>query len=194
MRVFFCLPIPASVRAGIESVSKRLRDVVGEPASWVRPENYHITVRFLGDIDPMLTLELESLVRDIVGSFSPFDVAIDRIGAFPSMDRARVLWVGGPDCEPFSSLTAALNGRLEALGFPADRKAATVHVTIARVKGSAAPQLPGEIAGLNPLPGWSVRIDRVVLMESRLLPGGAAYTPLFTVQLSDLRHRGEEAG
>ena len=194
MRVFFCLPIPASVRAGIENMSTRLRDAVGGLASWVRPENYHITVRFLGDIDPMMTIELESLCRDVVESFSPFDVAIDQVGAFPNAERARVLWIGGPCCEPFSSLTAILNGRLESLGFPSERKASTPHVTIARVKGRADPRIPGEIATLNPLPGWSVPIDRVVLMESQLMPGGAAHTPLFSVQLADLRHRSEEAG
>jgi len=194
MRVFFCLPIPASVRTGIGDVSRRLRDAVRGSASWVRPENYHITVRFLGDIEPMMTIELESLCRDFVESFTPFDVAIDRAGAFPNVDRARVLWIGGPDCEPFSLLTATLNGRLEVLGFPRDRRAATPHVTIARVKGKADPRLPGEIAALNPLPGWSVPIDCVVLMESRLLPGGAVYTPLFSVQLADLQRRSEEAG
>jgi len=154
-------------------------------ASWVDRGNYHLTIRFLGEIDPMATVELDKLCRRIARSISPFFVEFDQVGAFPDPDRARVLWVGGSTPAPYVDLVRSVNDALERTGFPPERRHPVAHTTLARVKGRPDRRLPEIVERMNPLPPWRIRVDRIVLMESRLARSGAEYSPLFTVPLGD---------
>ena len=104
MRAFFCLPLSADVRAGIARAAERIRREARVSASWVEPDNYHITLRFLGDIDPSSTVRLKGLATEVAGECGAFSIALREIGAFPSLDRARVLWVGGKAPDGFRAL------------------------------------------------------------------------------------------
>ncbi len=183
MRAFFCLPIDAGLRASVNRVASRLRRETLMPASWVRPENYHVTVRFLGEIGPALTAPLLEAARYVSREIAPFALCVDEVGAFPSIDRARVLWVGGATNSPFERLVRSLERQLGELGFPPEREPAVAHVTIARIKGPPDAQLPNLMEALRPLPPHSLRVDRLVLMESQLAPQGPTYDPLFSVPL-----------
>ena len=183
MRVFFCVPVPRDVKSSIGDVAKQLRARARMRATWVHPENYHLTLRFLGDIDPMLAVPLESACRRVAQKASPFSLRVDRVGAFPNEQRPRVVWAGG-ESGPFASLAQALNDAIEVLGFPIERRPAAPHVTLARIKGRPDPDLPSIMSSVKPLPGWDLIVDRVLLMESRLTPNGAVYSPLFSVRLA----------
>ena len=117
MRTFLCLPIDSSLRKATAELSVQLQQMVHTRASWVRSENFHVTVRFLGEIDPMLTLKLEQLCRMITKQTAPFDLSIDRLGAFPSPQRARVLGAGGEAPSDIATLESAINKGLKQLGF-----------------------------------------------------------------------------
>jgi len=178
MRTFFAIPLQEGVRESIRSAAGQLRAATQMRASWVRPENYHLTVRFLGDIEPMLTVDLTNLADELVADRKPFEIPLERIGAFPSFDRARVLWIGGDAPDTFVDLVGNLNAQITRLGFKPERKATIAHVTIARVKGRFDEQLGSIVRDLGPLRSESVHVDRIVLMQSELAPGGAIYTPL----------------
>ena len=183
MRAFFCIPIPSWLRGTLVETAKQLRAQTKARASWVPKQNYHVTLRFLGDIDPELLLHLDTLCRAVCKDVEPFECIIDRVGAFPSDDRARVIWVGGEAPPAFHRLSRALSEGLVNLGFPEVRKESLVHVTLARIKGRPDPTLPGLMSELNPLASLTMMVDRVVLMESMLTPQGAEYAPLFTARL-----------
>jgi len=183
MRAFFCIPIGERLRTDIAGVSHRLREGSRMSASWVRSENYHVTVRFLGEIDPMMTTELHAICRGVSSHVDPFALPVDRIGAFPSLDRPRVLWAGGDAPEIFVQMTDALNQRLSEQGFPLERKPRVSHITVARVKGRPDPGLAGLLGTMNPLGFAPAHVDRIVLMQSELSRNGARYSPLFTVPL-----------
>jgi 2'-5' RNA ligase len=194
MRAFFCIPADSKLKERIGSIASRLRDATRMRASWVRPENYHLTVRFLGEIDPVSTVELDELCRHVAIGVPPFDVILDRVGAFPSPERARVIWVGGTAPSAYVALTSSLNERLREMGFPQDRNETLAHVTLARVKGAPDPVLARSMDALNPLPGWMLHADRIVLMESQLTLRGAIYTPLFTIRLDEGAEVSERRG
>ena len=186
MRAFFCVPLPTRVRREIEEVARGLQRDLRMSASWVRGENYHLTLRFLGEIDPMLSIPLDSATRRVGRATAPFDLEISEFGIFPNEQRPRVLWAGGV-CKPFERLARDLGETIEELGFPLDRRTAPPHVTLARIKGRPDPALGDVLSTREPLSGWRVPVDRIVLMESQLTPQGAVYAPLFTTRLEGSR-------
>jgi len=180
MRTFLCIPIGDDLRDHISSIAEELHEHVDARASWVQWENYHVTVRFLGEIDPMLTVDLKEACKGIVAQISSFDISLDRIGGFPNLDNPRVLWVGGKAPEPFRNLLSHLDKGLLQLGFSHTRLESLAHITLARIKGRMHTPLTGALERIA-RPRWILHADRIVLMESRLTPQGAIYSPLFTL-------------
>ena len=187
MRAFFCLPIDPTLRESLTQLSYRLQRALTVRATWVKPMNFHVTVRFLGEIEPMLTVDLERRCRTIVDKIKPFDLLLDQLGAFPTMSRARVLWVGGGAPPEFEKLVASMNVELQEMGFEKDRKLNVSHITLARIKGRSDPSVETILRAQGDWPGYTLYVDRLILMESQLSPRGANYTPLFT-----LPFRGQE--
>lgn len=187
MRTFFCIPLGTDIAASIDRIAKGVRDATDTRAGWVRAENYHVTLRFLGEIDPLLTVELERISRRVAGRLEPFTLILDRLGCFPSVERPRILWIGGEASPVFHGLASSLRHELRTLDFPPERKPTVAHVTLARIKGRPDPELPRILDDSHPISELEVRADRIALMESVLTPGGAVYTPLFTT-----RFRGKE--
>ncbi len=187
MRTFLCIPIDSSLKAKLDELSQQAQQRIPVRASWVRPENFHVTVRFLGEIDPMLTIDLEQSCNAVTRDITPFNLPIDRVGAFPAPSRPRVLWVGGEAPSSFRDLLSSLDRELTALGFPSGRPETIAHITLARIKGRTDPEIAQTIRSLADLPDWILRADRLVLMESRLTAQGAIYSPLFTLPLGGRR-------
>lgn len=191
MRAFFCIPIESGVRSAIDRIARGIRDAVDMRAGWVRVANYHVTLRFLGEIDALLTVDLERIARRVAGALEPFILRLDRLGCFPSMERPRVLWIGGETPPVFHGLAASLNHELGTLDFPSERKPAVAHVTLARIKGRPDPRLRGILRENGLETDLEVRADRIVLMESTLAPNGAVYAPLFTTRFGGGSRRGD---
>ena len=187
MRTFLCIPIDNALKAKLDELSQQAQQRIPVSASWVRPENFHVTIRFLGEIDPMLTTDLERSCRVVTRDMTPFDLSIDRVGAFPTPSRPRVLWAGGEAPSSFRDLLSSLDRELTALGFPSGRPETIAHITLARIKGRTEPDIAQTIRSLAGLSNWTLRADRLVLMESRLTAQGAIYTPLFTLPLGERR-------
>ena len=145
MRAFFSIPIPDPLRRPIDDVAQCLRSSTTMRATWVARENYHITLRFLGDIDPPITVELEALCESLGTTMAPFECTFDCIDAFPSPDRARVVWVGGQAPTALRELSQSLSAGLRNLGFPKPRMESLVHVTVERIKGHPDPALSTHI-------------------------------------------------
>jgi len=180
MRAFFCIPLQPDIASSVDRIARGVREATDMRASWVRVENYHVTLRFLGEIDPLLTVDLERISRRVAGRLEPFTLTLDRLGCFPSAERARVLWIGGEASPVFHGLASSLHHELLKLDFPPERRPTGAHVTLARIKGKPGPELPRILDDSHPAFGLEVRADRIALMESVLTPAGAIYTPLFT--------------
>ncbi len=185
MRAFLAIPIPQAVASTVSDLALRMREQCVMRASWVPARNYHLTVRFLGDIDPALTVPLSQLSAEICSRVQPFACELNRLGAFPSLDRARVLWVGGDAPDAFRALCSAFSNGLQALGFPKDRLDHRIHVTMARVKGRPDASLPAALSSLSPAPDLRFLAEEVQLMESVLSSRGAVYSPVFTSRFED---------
>ncbi len=181
MRTFFCLATDTILNRDLTALAGKLRAATTIRVAWVQPRNFHVTVRFLGDIDPMLTIELEHMIRPIAARITPFPLTIDRLGAFPNPARARVIWAGGDAPPEFVTLADQINQGLAVLGFPPARKESIAHITLGRVKGRPDKALERALGEHRAVPVHVLHVDRIILMESTLTPRGAEYAPLFSV-------------
>jgi 2'-5' RNA ligase len=144
--------------------------------SWVRPENFHLTLRFLGEVADDRVDAAARAVAAAAARRAPFDLTLRGAGAFP-----RALWVGA-DSPALAGLAAAVEEELRRAGFGAADKPFRPHLTIGRLR---QPQ-PGlrALAQAKADAAWgSWRVEEAALMRSRLDPRGAVHTPLLRAPL-----------
>ena len=142
---------------------------------WVPRDNLHLTLSFLGSVEDPEVVAVSRGIAEAVASMVDFPVSLDRLGAFPSEARARVLWVGLSDpAGGLESLAGSVGGGLGAVA-SAEPRPFRPHVTNGRLPRSQAVDLSGY--RVTPLRFF---VDRVVLLESRLGSGAPRYKGLAT--------------
>ncbi|MGH2682750.1 MAG: RNA 2',3'-cyclic phosphodiesterase [Actinomycetota bacterium] len=145
---------------------------------WVRPENWHLTLKFLGRTWPRLVDSVHEACREAAAGIRPFTLSLDALGVFPRATRARVLWVGLEDPEgSLSALSKALDAAL-AEDFPPEKRGFTPHLTVARFDPPAdlsdvAAELEEFAVEARPF-----RVSTLLLYQSYLSPRGARYEVL----------------
>jgi 2'-5' RNA ligase len=150
----------------------------------VGTDQLHLTIKFLGDTEEGLIPEIIATIQKATSGVQPFEIRVRGTGAFPSLSRMNVIWVGVEGAEPLAKIAEALEISLESLGFPRERRPWKAHVTLARVKGSRDLDPVRRIleSHATDLFGTST-VDAVHLKKSVLTPQGARYTILETVGL-----------
>lgn len=167
----------------VDALAAELRAASGS-LKVVRTDQLHLTLKFLGDTEEGLVPEIATAIRDATEEVRPFEIRIVGTGAFPSLGRINVVWVGIEGASPLAKVTNALEVPLEALGFPRERRPWTAHVTLARAKGR--PDLDRVRAVLEAHANQAfgtASVDAVHLKKSVLTPRGAEYSIVETVQL-----------
>ncbi len=184
-RSFVCIELPKEIKKYLADLQSRLRPLAMGTVGWPKPEGLHLTLKFLGDVDPgRLDTAVDALLRSCAESRG-FQVCLRGTGGFPDLRAPRVLWAGLT--EPSGELER-LQRRMEqtfrSAGFAAEERPFSPHLTIARVKA------PREVAALarhwqaTSLDNLCFSVDEVVLMRSDLRAEGAVYTPLRRVRLA----------
>jgi 2'-5' RNA ligase len=159
---------------------------VARGVSWVGTDNLHVTLKFLGDVEDQRTEEIGASLSAAVADIDAFDIALRGLGAFPTPVRPRVIWAGvGAGEGSLAAIANAVERRLAPLGFPADARGFSAHVTLGRVREPRRdPALTEALARAASLDLGASRVDRVVLMRSQLSRGGARYSELAVASLS----------
>lgn len=156
---------------------------------WVREDLLHVTLMFLGEVAPRVPSELELRLKPLLAGIPPFRLGLGGMGVFPSASSPRVLWVGlegdGGSMERLKALAEAVEeasrGVLIARGEPF-----VPHMTLGRVRRgeTVGAGLMDALEGVRFRPGeGDFLVDQVVVMESRLGPGGPSYVPLKRIPL-----------
>ncbi len=178
MRLFLAVQLPAQVQERLGRVQDRLRDARAD-VSWVKPANLHITLKFLGEIEPKRLERLQPVLAETASRAAPFVVAIGGVGTFGGR-VPRVVWAGiGNGAEPLGSLARAIEGGLARVGFPKEKRAFSAHLTLGRVR--SATNLPHLTAVLRETAAehfGEAPVDRFALMQSELHPSGSIYAVL----------------
>ena len=152
---------------------------------WVRPENIHLTLKFLGDIKPADIETIGEAMADAVEDRPPFMLTLSGIGFFPGVNRPRVIWVGlGGETRHLADLQSSLADRLAAVGFPREKRSYQAHLTLGRIRQAKRSDQFKPV--LQQYSEWGDRefsADRIGLLRSDLKPSGAVYTELKQVKL-----------
>ncbi|MGB6985307.1 MAG: RNA 2',3'-cyclic phosphodiesterase [Candidatus Aquilonibacter sp.] len=160
MRLFAGIELDPATRGACAHVQERLRaanfDARYEPA-----EKLHVTLAFLGRVEDARLADVEEILDDVAAHHDRFELALDKLGAFPHERRPRIVFVGSrAQGAAFRSLATELRERYAAMGFSFEDDV-VAHVTIARVKGGSAWPLP-----LLDVAGMQLAVGALALFES----------------------------
>jgi RNA 2',3'-cyclic 3'-phosphodiesterase len=186
MRLFIGVGVDQRVRREAERVGTEMRARLGGVrATWVRSENLHLTVRFIGQVpDDRVDTLLEAVARPL--DTGAFDMQFSGCGRFPAHGAPRVIWIGLLGGLPeLAALHEEFNRRLEPLGYPPEARPFSVHLTIARIKDAPAGigRFVDSALSASDVEPLVQRVDRVTIFESRPSPKGPTYAAVREVPL-----------
>jgi len=183
IRSFIAVELAESVRAAIGTLQRGLAGVAAD-VRWVRTEAMHVTLKFLGAVEAPRLERVHAAVAAALAAQPSLHLRAHGVGAFPSLRRPRVLWVG-LQAEGLVGLAARVDAALTPLGFAPEARPFAPHVTLGRV---------------NSLRGWDALearlgahldddfgdsdLDAVTIFRSTLRPTGSIYTVLWTISLN----------
>ena len=176
MRVFIAVEIP-------EETKKKAMEIQGLFGNIIKasyPSDFHLTLKFLGDVSGGKLEEVKKIVGNF--SYSGFDLHLAGMGAFPSDTYIRVLWIGAKEGgEDFVEMQRSLDYRLNSLGFRLERDYVP-HLTLARVRAVYDKRKLLELMRRDFDLGM-IKVDAVHIIKSELSPKGPRYTILYTKKL-----------
>ncbi len=176
MRLFLAVFPPAAVQRAAFACIEALRRP-GDGVSWVKPENLHYTLRFLGELGEDGARRAGEAAGEAAAQSRAFAAALGGLGAFPDARRARVIWAGMSEgAEALVTLARDLDRALAKRGFGAADKPFSAHLTLGRVRTPGTDWSAALAAQRVAAPQAGFGVERICVVESRLSPGGSIYT------------------
>lgn len=177
MRLFVALQIPEEVREAIAALIRELKPL-DDSWKWTRPENLHVTLKFLGEIQEVRLKQFTETLRAVRADL-PIAMMFRGLGFFPDEKRPRVLWAGIEAPASLPALAESLEEAFVRMGLPREEKAFTPHLTLARSKtGKPSPKLREAFSKCAERDFGAGKASAFHLIESRLKSTGAEYTTL----------------
>jgi 2'-5' RNA ligase len=188
IRSFIAIELPSGIKLALGRMQAQLKSGGGGQVKWVDPDIMHLTLKFLGNIDTALVTRITAALEQACRGVRPFPIELNGLGVFPNARRVQVVWVGlTGEVEKLGQLQKNIDAVLTPLGFKAENRPFTPHLTMARVREEATPEerqaLGQLVAGTVPEGGGGMKVDAVHLMRSQLMRNGPIYTRIFSVML-----------
>ncbi len=185
MRLFIALNLPKKERQRIHRAARLLRE--GDlPVRWVELDNYHITLKFLGEVRPERVSEVEAALSNVGASTQPFALGLGGFGAFPTVRKPRVIWLGVNATPELRCLKQDIEWSLSDTGFEPETRAFHPHLTLGRADATDG---AGAFRGLDDtMAGMqfecAVPVRTIDLMRSHVSREGARYSVLSSARLA----------
>jgi 2'-5' RNA ligase len=182
VRLFVALQIPASVRENFAVLIEQLRETASRVSDkrprWVRAENLHVTLKFIGEAAPEKLQDIRGALN-AVRSDSLVNIKFGGLGFFPDDKRPKVFWAGIQATGNLAALAGEIDSALSAHGFPRGTRAFAPHLTLARFEPPGMQEsLRGTIQAAQSCEFGSFQTREFHLIESKTKPTGAEYTVL----------------
>lgn len=184
IRSFLAIELSRDVKEKIKRLQEDLKSLNAD-VRWVNPENIHLTLKFFGNVEES---SIELIIRAVVEPahlISPFNVKIQKLGAFPNLKNPRVIWIGLLDGKgiliPFQK---ELEKGFERIGFKSEDRPFQPHLTLGRMRSNRGKDsLVKSLKIHSDEEFGELRVEKIMLFKSDLRPEGPIYTPLGEVKL-----------
>jgi RNA 2',3'-cyclic 3'-phosphodiesterase len=183
VRLFVAVDLPAAVKDAVAAIIEQLRPAAPE-AKWVGRDNLHVTLAFLGETP--LVDEVGTAVSAAARTVAPFTSRLGGTGTFPSARRARVVWIGLGGEPHYAAAAEAVWKTLAPLGFEAQRRPFTAHLTIARLRTPAPFDAEADV------PALEFPVEALTLFRSRLARPAPFYEPQLVAPLTGPAHSAQK--
>ncbi|HUP52420.1 MAG TPA: RNA 2',3'-cyclic phosphodiesterase [Longimicrobiales bacterium] len=185
MRLFIALNLPKKERERIYRAARCLREEE-MPVRWLEPDHFHVTLKFLGEIRRERVPQVEEAIARVAETTAPFSTTLSGFGAFPTIRRPRVIWLGVGANPELRCLKQDIEWSLGDLGFEAETRAFHPHVTLGRANDRNG---AGAFRGLDDMMAElefkdDVKVHSLDLMRSQVSREGAKYTVLSSAKLA----------
>jgi 2'-5' RNA ligase len=185
LRTFIAVDIGKPIRDRAVALQEKLAQT-SSAVKWVEPENLHVTLLFLGEVDDREVPTICRVVAEQTQRHPAFSLSIERVGCFPNARRPRILWIGvGQGTQELCALHDGLEPPLLDLGcYRREERKYTPHITLGRVKSERpADQLAAALATHAGWQGGQTIVNEILVMSSKLTPQGPIYTVLSRAKL-----------
>jgi len=169
IRLFIALPIPSTMRVLLHAMGRSLHGARAVPE-----EQIHLTLRFIGEVETSLLLDIKDQLKQ--AQFSQFQMNIRGVGHFPPRGKPRVIWAGLDAGDPLIRLKRKIDTSLIQSGIPSEGRKFSPHITIARIKNSSMQRVTDFLAGNAFLEFDRFTAECFHLYSSRLTQKGAVHT------------------
>jgi 2'-5' RNA ligase len=184
MRCFIAIEVPSEIKSAFIELQNDLK-IAKADVAWTNPDNVHLTLKFLGEIDKKLISEVEKVCLETIANMRPFKLSINGTGVFPNPRHPRVLWVGlGGEVESLEQLQEQLDERLGGIGFDNEEKDFQPHLTVGRIRSNKNLRELLTRSDSYRLPALTFEVREIVLMKSDLLSSGACHTELARARMN----------
>lgn len=187
MRTFIAIELPQEIRDFLGRIQEQLK-TSGADVKWVNPENIHLTLKFLGEIDEKKMAKISEILNDIAENKNSFQIRISSLGAFPNMDFPRVIWVGiGQGDAETKAIAKELEEKIVRLGIPKEDRPFSSHITIGRTRSTLnREKLVRSLVSMEDKvekENLTFSATKITLFKSTLTPKGPIYETLHNASL-----------
>lgn len=177
IRLFVALALPAELKAELGLLQGGIPG-----AKWVPPENHHLTLRFIGEVEPWKAQEVDEALAGIRAR--PFELSLRGLGTFEKGGRISALWVGVEKTEGLAFLQGKVESALQRIGLEPERRRFAPHVTLARTERAAPEKVVAYVQAHNLFRAPPVLVEHFTLYSSRLGKEQAVYVPEVDYELA----------
>lgn len=184
IRSFIAVELNEDIKNELKAVQDELKKIDLD-VKWVEINNIHLTLKFLGNINPDELEKIKTGLKKISGIFKSFEISLSTLGIFPKVDFPRVIWVGlNKGKDELIKLSSYLEEELKKVGIASEERESIPHLTLGRVRSS---KNKDKLKNYLSSSGFDFKnrqmIKEIILFQSRLSPKGASYTALGSFSL-----------
>lgn len=188
VRAFIAISLSTEITRQLNQVIENLQArLPGVAIRWAPAQNIHLTIKFLGDVSISNLEMVKKIIQVEASHHSAFEMSVGNLGAFPTINRPQVLWVGIEAPQELYAIQGGIESEAARLGYARENRPFSPHLTLARTARNVTPEDVRQIGSV--LAGYPVgylgalRVQELHLYQSDLQRSGAVYTRLFTVGL-----------
>ena len=178
IRTFIAIKLPDSVK---KTISVFQQDASGEGLKlrWVKPENVHVTIKFIGDISKNLADQIKEEIFSAPPLYNTFALAFGGTGVFPNLRQPRVLWAGiTKGVKELTEIAEILDEKLAVLSIPRENRPFQAHVTVGRFTKFFPDRTIQKNLSSKLLPTEDISVNKITFMKSELKREGPEYSVL----------------